>query len=103
MNKIQMLNDSFRKDFTGGRVMFTPGIIDLGDIDVVASKVREFNDFEPGNDPYGEHDFGAFDYEGTKIFWKIDYYDNKLELGSPDPADSSKTTRVLTIMTASEY
>jgi hypothetical protein len=26
------------------------------------------------NDPHGEHDFGAFEHEGQRIFWKIDYY-----------------------------
>jgi hypothetical protein len=23
------------------------------------------------NDPHGEHDFGAFDHAGERIFWKI--------------------------------
>ena len=55
------------------------------------------------NDPYGEHDFGAFEVEGEKLFWKIDYYDKALEHGSEDPADPTRTTRVLTVMLASEY
>ena len=56
------------------------------------------------NDPYNEHDFGAFSQEGVgKIFWKIDYYDAAMKYGSEDPADPTKTTRVLTIMLASEY
>jgi Protein of unknown function (DUF3768) len=25
------------------------------------------------NDRYGEHDFGAVEHGGVKIFWKIDY------------------------------
>jgi hypothetical protein len=33
----------------------------------------------------------------------IDYYDATMEFGSEAPADASKTTRVLTIMLASEY
>tara|TARA_Y100000815_G_C12948051_1_gene351839 strand:- start:59 stop:265 length:207 start_codon:yes stop_codon:yes gene_type:complete len=65
--------------------------------------VAEFNDFTSDNDPYGEHDFGTLTVGGRRINWKIDYYDNDLKYGSPDPADPSVTTRVLTIMLASEY
>ena len=56
-----------------------------------------------GDDPYGEHDFGAFDHAGQRIFWKIDCYDPTEEFGSEDPADPSKTMRVLTILLADEY
>jgi Protein of unknown function (DUF3768) len=62
-----------------------------------ADKIRELND------PHGEHDFGHFEIAGQKFFWKIDYYDAAMEFGSEDPADPTKTTRVLTIMLASEY
>jgi hypothetical protein len=50
-----------------------------------------------------EHDFGSFELAGETFFWKIDYYNNDLVAGSEDPADPSKTTRVLTIMLAEEY
>jgi hypothetical protein len=40
---------------------------------------------------------------GCKLFWKIDYYDTSLQYGSENPADPDQTTRVLTIMLASEY
>jgi Protein of unknown function (DUF3768) len=55
--------------------------------------VRGFAKFEPANDPYGEHDFGAVDVAGQKFFWKIDYYDKAMEMGSDDPADPAKTTQ----------
>ncbi|WP_370278577.1 DUF3768 domain-containing protein [Pontibacterium sp.] len=56
-----------------------------------------------GNDPYGEHDFGAFEHKGAKCYWKFDYYDKLKARGSEDPADLDLTLRVLTIMLASEY
>lgn len=55
------------------------------------------------NDPYGEHDFGKVVVNGVSCFWKISYYDNRLEYGSEDPANPDITTRVLTIMLTSEY
>jgi hypothetical protein len=88
------------------RIMMTRGITALPPLlqISIAAEVRNFNDFTEDNDPHGEHDFGAFDIEGAgKIFWKIDYYDSDLQYGSEDPADPQKTTRVLTIMLASEY
>jgi len=69
----------------------------------IVERVRTFDDFSDDNDPYGEHDFGAFEQDGDKIFWKIDYYDRQLTQGSPDPTDPKLTTRVLTVMLASEY
>ena len=48
------------------------------------------------------HDFGAFDHAGERYMFKIDYYDRDLEHAAEDPADASKTTRVLTIMRADD-
>jgi hypothetical protein len=53
--------------------------------------------------PYAEHDFGSFELADYKFFWKIDYYDLRCESGSVDPSDPKRTTRVLTVMLASEY
>lgn len=103
--EIRQLNDSFRATFRGGKVMTTPGILALGEQAVAAilDKVRAFDAFGADNDPHGEHDFGAFDQEGRKVFWKIDYYDRECVHGSENPADWSVTTRVLTVMLAEEY
>lgn len=60
-------------------------------------------EFCTDNDPYGEHDFGAFEHGSETIGWKIDAYDRSLHYGSPDPADPSVTTRVLTILLMSEW
>ena len=106
-DKIAQLNDAFRK------VMWTSkdhtfksrGIAALAPEDQAAifELVRTFNDFSEENDPHGEHDFGAFDYKDERIFWKIDYYDSTLTKESTDPADATKTHRVMTIMLAQEY
>ena len=66
-------------------------------------KAATFDEFNEDNDPYGEHDFGSFDLCGRKFFWKIEYYDRTMEYGSEDPSDPAKTTRVMTVMLASEY
>ena len=103
--QIRRLNDNFRTSFIGGRINITCGIQALGEDSVadILQQVRTFNNFTKGNDPYAEHDFGSFEYNGHKIFWKIDYYDKNLEFGSEDASDETITTRVLTIMLANEY
>ena len=102
---IRKLNDAFRTSMSGGKVVMTSGVAALGDQQVTRlyRLVRSFDQFDDCNDPHGEHDFGAFDDDGQKFFWKIDYYDAELKFGSEDPADPKHTTRVLTLMKASEY
>ena len=102
MTDIRTLNDNFRKTFIGGRVMLTSGIRakTQDEIAEILEKVRSFDNFTTANNPYGEHDFGSFDYKGQKIFWKIDYYDLNYEYMSENPADPTITNRVLTIMLA---
>jgi Protein of unknown function (DUF3768) len=73
------------------------------DQSAIREKVETFQAFTPDNDPHGERDFGAIEHNGNRVFWKIDYYDPSLTRHSDDPADPSKTVRVLTIMLASEY
>jgi Protein of unknown function (DUF3768) len=102
---IRALNDAFRRSFVGGAVMITAGVeaIPAEQRRSLLEKVRAFDAFSEDNDPHSEHDFGAIDEGGVRCFWKIDYYDRKTEMGSPDPADPAVTTRVLTIMLADEY
>ena len=102
---IRSLNDRFRRSGQGGPCFITPGVQELGLLAVfeIRQAVAQFDAFDEANDPYGEHDFGALTYCGHQLFWKIDYYDGELEAGSPHPADETVTTRVLTIMQASEY
>jgi hypothetical protein len=102
---VSQLNDRLRRDWVGGRVAMSTGVEQLG-LDAIIEifeAVNEFDAFTTDNDPHGEHDFGAVEIGGQTIFWKIDYYDKALEHGSPDPSDPNVTTRVMTIMLASEY
>lgn len=103
--RAQLMIPVFGKPAVSGRCVITSGIAALGPVAQIeiAAKVRGFDQFDRDNDPHGERDFGAFDYNGEKVFWKIDYYDPTLTMGSEDPADLAKTHRVLTIMLASEY
>jgi hypothetical protein len=75
----------------------------LKDQSAIREKVETFDAFTPDNDPHDEHDFGAFEHNGQRIFWNIDHYDSTMTKGSEDPSDQQKTVRVLTIMLASEY
>ena len=104
-DRIRSLNDAFRRTFVGGAVMITQGVeaMPLDQRRSLLQKIRSFDAFSEDNDPHHEHDFGSVDEAGVRCFWKIDYYDRKTEFGSPDPADSPVTTRVLTIMLAEEY
>ena len=104
--KIAELNDQCRKAFgIGGRLFLTEGINDLEDAtrSAILEKVMTYGDFDEGNNPYGERDFGKIYHDGEKVFWKIDYYNRTMDGGSEDPSDASQTVRVLTIMLASEY
>lgn len=103
--RIRELNDAFRSTFRGGKVMMTSGVNDLPDCVKAEAlvQVATFSEFPADNDPYEEHDFGSFTLVARKFFWKIDYYDERCERGSEDPADPNKTTRVLTVMLAHEY
>ena len=102
---IAQQNDDSRKHLSKGTLVLTCGIRSnpKEDIEAIVTKVRTFDNFDEGNDPYNEHDFGAFDYKGHKIFWKIDNYDQKFLYLSPNACNPRLTNKVLTIMYAEEY
>ena len=105
-DRIAELNDRFRKDpLRHGRLMITAGVRDLGDDNVQRAlrAIAQHDKIPAGDDPYGERDFAAFDLDGARIFWKIDYYDLTCAYGSEDPSDPTKTVRVMTVMLAEEY
>jgi hypothetical protein len=106
--RIRKLNDQCRQAwgvYRNTRVVITSGVHALADEDrsAIAEKVQTFDAFTADNNPHGEHDFGTFEHNGIRIFWKIDYYDPTMHRGSEDPSDPAETCRVLTIMLAVEY
>lgn len=108
--RIRALNDQMRMggieaSTDASQWVLTSGVMAMGCAIVreAVRQVREFNAFDAANDSHGEHDFGAFELAGERLFWKIDYYDRSMTTGSPNPSDHGATCRVLTIMLASEY
>jgi hypothetical protein len=102
---ISRLNDLLRTHGIGGKVVATPSVVSLS-ADTraeVLNAIRNFDTFSEDNDPYGEHDFGSVEVSGDKFFFKIDYYDPTMERHSDNPADPSRTLRVMIIMRADEY
>lgn len=111
--RICELNDAFRRAFAGGRIILTTGFNALPESakQEAFDRIKTFDASESGDDPYCEHDFVRIQVDGQKVFAKIDYYDRAqfdyynrdLRYHSQDPSDPEQTTRVMTIMLASEY
>jgi Protein of unknown function (DUF3768) len=115
--RIRELNDAFRAkgplwasalglarpDHDGWYI--TDGVNGFGPLFALEAvgAVQRFDSFNADNDPHGEHDFGAFELAGQRLFFKIDTYDLELSHGSDDPANPNVTRRVITIMLAEEY
>ena len=94
-------NDAFRQSLENCTV--TRGIASLKAITIqdICYAVQQYENYTADNDPYGEHDFGAFIIDGQEFFWKIDYFDATETFGL-DPLDED-CARHLTIMLAEEY
>ncbi len=104
-DQIRALNDELRQHLLGGIAVITPNVAALGQeaVERIVKTIAVYDDFCHANDPHEEHDFGSFEADGQKIFFKIDYFDKTLTYHSPDPSDPSVTERVITIMLAKEY
>lgn len=109
----RQLNDQFRRADEGvdvpGQFVVTSGLLEhaqehaRSSLDLI-ELVGAYDAFTPDSDPYGDHDFGVFDFEGEQCFWKIDYYaDASMTAGSENAADVTACYRVLTVLLASEY
>ena len=104
-NRVRALNDDFRSALVVGSAIITTGIAALGGekVERLVRVIATFNEFCSEDDPYGEHDFGAFDFDGTKVMFKINYLNKEIESDFGNPADSSQAERVITVMLAEEY
>ena len=89
-NAIQKRNDEFRLNVLTqpqrrGKCIVTRGFdaLDVPTKKKAIEAVKNFSDFTEDNDPHREHDFGEIVLDGTRIFWKIDYYESeKTEYGT---------------------
>jgi hypothetical protein len=79
----------------------TVGALALSNFPGLVQAIRNFDNFTPDNDRYGEHDFGNIPWDSEKTYWKIDYYDQKRQYWC-DPR-LPECRRVMTILLASEY
>ncbi|WP_188678761.1 DUF3768 domain-containing protein, partial [Neptunicoccus cionae] len=86
-------NDRFRTtwgaDFSvPGQIVMTRGVADLSPAAkaIIMQRVQTFSVFNEDNDPYGDHTFGAFEFEIAgntySIFWKIDLHE-EITFSSP--------------------
>lgn len=102
---IAALNDQFRQTLQGGAVFMTASVAKISSVRLrrMMEAICAFDGFCEEQDPFGEHDLGSIKDEGERFFWKIDYFNPSMQLGSEDPADPALTLRVMTIMRPEEY
>lgn len=106
MSAIAELNDRFRKgDVSLGQYKMTQGVnaLEPEKRQQLIQLVQDFDSFYPGNDPYGERDFGKVTLDDENYYFKIDYYDPTLTHHSENPASPNATRRVLFLMRTDEY
>ena len=102
--QIARLNDQVRLG-AAGTIMITQGVKRISGFDAaeLSALLANYDDFTHENDPHGDRDFGLISYKGWDVIWKIDSYDKELKFGSDNPADPAVTTRILTLLLASEW
>ena len=85
VSPIRALNDELRQSLSGGVVVMTAGVRALGEkrkLEILEA-VGKFDGFDADNDPYGEHDFGALQVDGERLFFKIDYLTGRSRAARP--------------------
>lgn len=91
-------NDAFRRSILGntsvadapqGQFVMTRGVAALGpDARLeLTRRVAAFGAFNADSDPYGWHEMGVIELDGTTVWFKLDLYDVDYQYGSPEPSD----------------
>ncbi len=105
--QIAKLNDDLRINghVRNGRVIAVGSLVQADETlrNKVVAVMREFKDFNDDNDPYGEHDFGAFEVDGEQFMFKIDYFALDEETASEHPEDQASTMRICSVFFARDY
>jgi Protein of unknown function (DUF3768) len=109
-DRIRALNDAFRASLVTatplGKLYATIGVASRGarfQVRVIEAVVA-FDAFNTDIDPHREHDMIRVTVDDVIVWAKIDYYaTSDPDLGSEDPADPTKTERVMTLMKPEEY
>ena len=101
---IKEVFNPFNKNSHGFNVNITPEVAESEHLIEILEAVQNHRKFPKGDDPYGLHDFGAFEVDGRRWYFKFDFYeDEKMQWGW-DPLDEHRRAyRLLTIMCSSEY
>ena len=103
--RIRTLNDAFRRTFVGGTVVITAGVEALPSTNAARSSRRcaPSTPSPTTTIPTANTTSARSTRAASAASGRSTMYDRETEMGSPDPADPSVTTRVLTIMLADEY
>lgn len=107
-------NDAFRKSFCGyptgepvpeGKLVMTQGVTAERPAFhmVMLERVALFDGFNFDNDPHGWHEFGEVFVNDTRVWFKIDLYDEVYKMGSETPHEPERTRRVMTLLFPDEY
>jgi len=97
-------NDELRMHLLGGGTLVSQAIVafNLPKLCRLLEQLAKYEGFCATTDPSGEHAFGVFEFEGTKIVFKIESDILSSQLVSSG-GTLMPTERILTIMLAEEY
>lgn len=102
--QIRALNDRLRCHHVGGSILLAPNIRQLGHgyVSNLLKVIAAVSAFPNDADADEEHQSGTIEWLGRTFTWEITYYDRKLRLPCPDPADEDTSERILAITLAAD-